>query len=131
MRLAVNVGCKIHPAGYENPRIHDAQIMCHARTEAHVRDDIAFDIEPRPDLDQLDSIGTHLKYRALRHEQRELTCRTPDLGAVANLLQLGHELLVSALLADQSLALLPSNVEVAGSQRASEHHALRILADVD
>src|SRR5215468_5080270 len=131
MRLAVNVRGKTHLSGLENPRIHDPQVVRHPRTEAHVRDDVALRIESRCDLDQHESLGADREHSALRDEQRDLIFHAPEVRAVADLLQLGHEFLVFALLADHGLAVLPGDVEIASSQRASEHDAPRVLADVN
>src|SRR6185437_5482099 len=54
-----------------------------------------------------------------------------DVRAVADLLELRHELPVSPFPADHRSAAFPADVEVAGGQRAAEHDTLRVLADVD
>src|SRR6185437_13160759 len=119
------------PAGRKDPGVHLAQIARNARPKAHLRDHVALDVDARRDLDQLEAVGPDAKDRTLGDEQRNLALCAADVGAVADLLELLHELPVSPFPADHRSAAFPADVEVAGGQRAAEHDTLRVLADVD
>ena len=67
---------------------------------------------------------TDAEDRALGDEQRDLPALAPHARAVADLLELRDELLMAAFLADDRLAVLPADVEVARGQRAAEDDAL-------
>src|SRR4051812_13157421 len=111
MRLTVDVCGKPHSAGIEDPPIHHAQIARGTRPKAHLPDHIALSIDSRRDLDQLKSVGAHAKDGSLGDEQRELAFRASDVGAIADLLELRHELPVSAFPVNHRPAALPADVE--------------------
>src|SRR5689334_18643311 len=96
----MNVAGEAHSAGLEDARVHHAQVGRDARPKSHSCDDVAFRIEPRRDLDQLEAVAADAKHRALGDEQCDLTFRATDVGAVADLLELRHELAMASLLPD-------------------------------
>src|SRR5215831_4335636 len=131
MWLGVDMRGQAHASGAEDARVHHLQFGGDARSEAHVRNDVALGIESRRDFYQFQSIGPDPKYGALRHEQSELIFGAPDIRAVADLLQFGHELPVPPFSANHRRAVLPADVEVTRGQRAAEDNASGVLADVD
>src|SRR5438552_15621325 len=96
----------------------------------HIENYVALDIDPGRDLYQLESLRSDAEHGALGYEKRELRRLTAHARVVANLFELPQELLVAALFADDGLAIVPRDVEIARGQRAAEDHALRVLGDV-
>src|SRR6266550_4440933 len=127
----MDIGGQAHEAGLEDARIHCFEITRHPGPKSHMRDHVALSIDSRRNFDQLQTLRSNAEYRALGHEERHLSLRTSHARAVANLLELGHELAMSPFLANDGLAVLPNNVQLSRSQRAAEDDAARVLADVD
>src|SRR5450759_2337917 len=130
-RFAVHMRSETHEAGVEDARIHEPEVARNSRPEAHTRNDVALNVESGRDLDQLQTFCANLENRALCDKKRNLPTLASHAGAIADLLQLRNELLVATFLANDSVALFPGNVEVAGCQHAAEDDASGILGDVD
>ena len=96
-----------------------------------MRDDIALGIESGRDLDQLQAVAADPEHGALGDKERDLAAFARHARAVANLFELRDEFLVPSLSANDRLAALPIDVEIAGRERAAEHDALGVLTDVD
>src|SRR5450631_3658050 len=109
-RLGVHLRRKTHQTRIEDAGVHRLEIARDARPEAHMRDDVALGIETQRDLDQLQPLVADAKHGSLGDEQRNLVALAADARAVADLLQLRHELHVPAFLADDGPALLPGDV---------------------
>ena len=56
--LRVDVLGEVHAPGHEDPWVHDAQVGGDAWPEAHVRENVALDVEAWRDLDQLEPLRT-------------------------------------------------------------------------
>src|SRR5450830_1170551 len=114
MRFAMHLRGKSHQAGVEDARIHLPEPARNQGPETHMRNDIAFGVEAGCDLYQLQPFCADLEYCTLRDEKRHLPALARHAGAVADLLQLRDKLLMAAFLANDGLALLPGNIEIAG-----------------
>src|SRR6266550_678989 len=104
--------------------------MRHERPKPHVGDHVALDIEPGGDLDQFECLRSDAEHGTLGHEERDLSSLTTH-ARIANLFKLGNKFPVATLLANDGLAIVPPDVEIARGERAAEDHALRVLRDVD
>ena len=100
--------------------------------EAHVREDVALDVDPRRDLGELQALRRQPEDAALGDVEHRLSRPRPRMRAVErDLLDRLDELRVLPLGDDPELAVLDPHLEPAGGERAGEHELARVLADVD
>src|SRR6266404_7667141 len=119
-----------HRLGPEDTGIHDARVA-HHRLEIHPVEDIALDVDPRRDFDQLNSRFSEPEHATLGDIEDVLVVLGGVLAREGAVLDLVDELLVLAVALDQQLAVEDRDLEVAGRERAYEDDLLRVLADVD
>ena len=93
--------------------------------------DIPLDVDAWCHLDQLKPSGDELEHAPLGYIESRLAPLQGIFAGVGPVLYLGNELAAAALTSDLEPPLRHPDLEPTGCERAGEHHALGVLADVD
>jgi hypothetical protein len=130
-RLSLEIGAQVHWRGSEEAFVHELQARRDTRPERHVTNDVAFEVDPRSDLDKLQSAIDDPKDGALGDEDCGASFFGSKRRAVAHLFNSVDELPVAPFLCDRQSAINAGDLEATRGERATENHMLGVLADID
>ena len=124
------VGEQFHRLVAEQAGIHRHRLL-DDRPEAHVGQDVPFDVDAGRHLDEFQALVGELEDAALGDVDHRLRPHLRVAPAEGDLLDLGQELLGASFRDDPELAVLDRRLQAAHREGAGEDHGAGVLADVD
>src|SRR6516162_2223737 len=119
-----------HRFGLENEWVHRPRIA-YERLEAHLAQDVFFDVDPRRDLDEFHPRGGSLEYAAFGYVKDRLTALGSVGATEGGLLYSLHELRRSPFIGNFEDAIGKLDLQPTRGERASEQKLPGVLRDVD